>query len=273
MNLETPQVFVSENELKVTLPLTKPTGKIRIKERSFFGDYGLPVAGRKQKLGLTNYVEWQIGYDLPVIEPKKTKVSNKSKTSLRELTFKSYKNDLKYVYESSEILYYSVKRRLLSFKQIEAAYAKIKNVSEPDTLEMREDMAVCRTNPQPAKVNGVDFFRMTVKYPMLVHKFGKYDIYAEVAIKEKQKAVGTQAMLYVCLPITSLRFRKNIIGRTLDLNETADWVVGKKEAALSLEVFRILGMLSPKHRFDALAILETLFPDLKAGASYPHTHK
>ena len=256
MNLEDAKVFVSDAELKVVLPLTKPTSKIRIKERSFFSDYGLPVAGRTQNLGLRNYVEWQIGYDLLV------NASNKSKTSLSDLTFMNYKRECKYAYELSEILYYSAKKGLISPEQIRATYFKIKDVPESDTLEKREDMAICRTNPQPTNVNGVDFFRMMVKYPMLVHKFGQYDIYAEVKITEKQRAVGTQAMLYVCLPITSLRFKRNVIGRTLDAKETADWTIGEEEAALSLELFRIFGMLSPKHRFDVLAIFEMIFPEI-----------
>lgn len=256
MDLDDAKVFASDNELKVTLPLTKPTGKIRIKERSFFSEYGLPVAGRTQNLGLTNYVEWQIGYDL------RADASNKSNTSLQDSTFMNYKGERKYAYELSEILYYSVKHGLLSPEQIKTTYVEIKGVLESATLEKREDMAICRTNPQPTNVNGVDFFRMTVKYPMLVHKFGQYDIYAEVMIKEKQRAVGTQAMLYVCLPLTSLKFKRNIVGRTLDAKETADWIIGEEEAALSLELFRIFGMLSPKHRFDVLAIFEMLFSDL-----------
>ena len=256
MDFDDAKVCVADNELKVILPLTKPTGKIRIKERSFFGEYGLPVAGRTQNLGLKNYVEWQIGYDLLF------NAFNREKTSLQDSTFINYKQECKYAYELSEILYYSVKHDLLSIEQIQATYANIKGVPEANTLEKREDMSICRTNPQPTNVNGVDFFRMTVKYPMLVHKFGQYDIYAEVTIKEKQRAVGTQAMLYVCLPITSLHFKRNIIGRTLDAKETADWIIGKEEAALSLELFRIFGMLSPKHRFDVLAIFEMLFPGL-----------
>lgn len=257
MDLEDAKVFDSGVELKVTLPLTKPTGKIRIKERSFFGEYGAPVAGRTQKIGLANYVEWQIGYDLLA------DASNKSKTSLRDSMFTNYKGKRKYAYELSEILYYSVKRGLISLEEIKRIYVKIKDLPESDTLERREDMEICRTNPQPVNVNGVDFFRMTVKYPMLVHKFGQYDIYAEVMIKEKQYAIGTQAMLYVCLPITSLRFTRNIIGRTFEAKETADWIVGREEASLSLELFRIFGMLSPKHRFDVLAIFKMLFPDLE----------
>lgn len=256
MELKDAKVVVAKGELKVMLPLTKPTGKIRIKERSFFGDYGLPVAGRSQNIGLTNYVEWQIGYDLLANS------KNKSKTALQDSTFTNYKGKCKYAYELSEILYYSVKQGLLNAETIRSVYEQIQSVSELDTLEKRDDMAICRTNPQQTTVNGVDFYRMTVKYPMLVHKFGQYDIYAEVIIKEKQRAVGTQAMLYVCLPITSLSFKRNVIGRNLDAKETANWIVGKEEAALSLELFKIFGMLSPKHRFDVLAIFKMLFPDL-----------
>ena len=258
MEIDDAQVMVSSEELKVILPLTRPTAKIRIKERSFFCDYGLPVAGRSQKLGLKDYVEWQIGYDLLA------NASNKTKTTLQESTFANYKGENKYAYELSEILYYSFTHGLLKADQIKKVYEQIKNVPEVDTLESREDMAICRTNPLSTIVNGVDFYRMTVKHPMLVHKFGKYDIYAEVITKEKQYAVGTQAMLYVCLPITALRFKRNVIGRTLDVKETADWVVRQEEASLALELFRIFGMLSPKHRFDVLAILKMLFPDLLA---------
>lgn len=257
MDLEDAKVFVSDDELKVTLPLTKPTGKIRIKERSFFGEYGAPVAGRTQKIGLANYVEWQIGYDLLA------NASNRPRTTLQDSMFTNYKEERKYAYELSEILYYSAKHGLLSLEEIKEIYGKIKDLPESDTLEMREDMAICRTNPQSVNVNGVDFFRMTVKYPMLVHKFGQYDIYAEVMVREKQRAIGTQAMLYVCLPITSLRFTRDIIGRTFEAKETADWIVGREEASLSLELFRIFGMLSPKHRFDVLAIFKMLFPDLE----------
>ena len=42
----------------------------------------------------------------------------------------------------------------------------------------------------------------------------------------------------------------------------ADWVIGKEEAELSLEIFRIFGMLSPRHRSDSLAILKMLFPSI-----------
>lgn len=251
------KVINDDSGLKVVLPLTQPTGKVRVKERSFFGDYGSPVSVRKKHLGLTNYVEWQIGYDL------EAKNANRGKTSLQASSFINYKGKRKYAYELSEILYYANERGLISQFEIQQIYDKIKNVDADQTFEELEEMNICRTNPIETSVNGMKFYKMTVKYPMLVHKFGQYDIYAEVIIREKQRAVGTQAMLYVCLPITTLQFKRNAIGRALDAKETGVWPIGQDEAKLALELFRVFGMLSPKHRFDVLAILKMLFPNIE----------
>ena len=65
--------------------MTKPTGKIRIKRRSFFAEYGEPVAPRQVALSHSNYVEWQIGYDL-LASPE-----NADKTTLKDKLFKNYR--------------------------------------------------------------------------------------------------------------------------------------------------------------------------------------
>lgn len=256
MNIDEAKIFFSDTKLKAILPLTKATGKVRIKTRSFFGEYGLPVSPRKIKLGQSNYVEWQIGYDLEATN------ENRGKTSLKDMSFVNYKGVHKYAYELSEILYYSANSNLISLNEIRDTFINIQKIAESDTFEKMESMNICRTNPISVDVNGIDFFKMTVSYPMLVHKFGQYDIYAEVVIKEKQRAVGTQAMLYVCIPVTMLKFKTSAIGRTLNKKESADWIIGREEALLSLELFRIFGMLSPKHRFDVIAIFKMLFPSL-----------
>lgn len=247
------KVVHASNELKVILPLTLATGKIRVKKRSFFADYGLPVATRQVNICQDNYVEWQIGYDLLSNEV------NKAKTSLSSMQFVNYKQEKKFAYELSEILYYSVQNGLLEIVKVEEVYNHIKAIAENQTFECLESMNINRSHPQEVNVNGLPFYKMVVSYPMLVHKFGEYDIYAEVVIKEKQRAVGTQAMLYVCLPLTSLNFSRPVFGRPLDAHETAEWIIGEKEAELALELFRVFGMLSPKHRFDILAIMKMLF--------------
>lgn len=254
MELKNAKVFNSDSELKVVLPLTRPTGKVRVKIRSSFDKYGDPVAVRRTALGPSNYVEWQIGYDL------EAKAKNRSRTSLRGSKFENYKGVRKYAYELSEILFYSYEHGWVTAAEIKATYDKIQGVQDERTFEKRKDMRIRRSRPVASTVDEMGFYKMTVKYPMLVYKFGRSGILAEVVIKEKQRAVGTQAMLYVCLPITSLRFKRPALGRILDAKETGEWVIGREEGLLSLELFRVFGLLSPKHRFDVLAIFKMLFP-------------
>lgn len=250
------KVIVDERGLSVRIPLTQTSGKVRVKARSFFGEYGMSFAARQNKLGLTNYVEWQISYDF---KPGK---GQGILTSLDKWTFCNYAGERKYAYELSEILYRSFKAGLVTEEDVQKLYGQVKSISAKQTIGEMDDMQINRTHPNEVVVNGLDFYKMVVKYPLLVRKFGEYDIYTEVMMREKQKGVGVQPMLYVCLPITSLRFKKNAIGRILDAKETADWVIGREEAALSLELFRIFGMLTPNHRHDILAILEMLFPQI-----------
>lgn len=236
--------------------MTKPTGKIRIKRRSFFAEYGEPVAPRRVSLTQSNYVEWQIGYDLLATS------ENADKTTLRDRMFKNYKEERKYAYELSEIVYYAYQHGLIDVDCVQRCYDHIMAVSPECTFE--ETASISRTNPKERTINGLSFYEMNVSYPLFVHRFGQYEIFAEIMIREKQKAVGTQAMLYVCLPLTALHFGENPFGRTLDSKECAEWRIGKEEAELALELFRVFGMLSSKHRYDVMEILRVLFPEIRA---------
>ena len=241
------------NRIFVRLPLTQATGKIRIKERNSFSEYGVPVATRRTPLSLRHYVEWMIGYDIPL----KVFNEDKSRTLLGDFVFANYKNEKKVPYELAEIAYYSLQMNLIGVEDIKKAADRIR--SDSRTLDAMDEMQISRTNPMPVRYNDVDFYQMKVSYPLAVHKFGKYDIYAEIINRENQKAAGVQPLLCVCLPITSMEFSENPLGRVLASKECANWIIDKDEAMLSLELIRIFGMLSEKHRFDMLAILHVLF--------------
>lgn len=249
--MEEARLEVKKDKVSFVLPLTQPTGKVRIKERNSFCEYGNPVAVRQTPLSLKNYVEWQIGYDLLYNE------QNLEKTTLKKFEFLNYKEERKLPYELSEIIYYSFKNDYITLNDIKEIYSRIN--STKTTLDVIDSMQITRTNPIEIMIDDVDFYQMKVSYPLIVHKFGKYDIYAEIMNREKQRAVGVQPMLYVCLPITSLEFKSQPIGRVLDSKECGKWIIGKEEAKLSLELFRIFGMLTEKHKYDVMAILKTLF--------------
>ena len=252
MATESARVEFKRNNLSVVLPMTQPTGKIRIKSRSFFGEYGNPVAVRQEILGQSCYAEWQIGYDLLA-------KNNAEKTSLTEKTFLNYKGETKYAYELSELVFYSYKSGLLSDYDLKETYNFIQSIPDKSLIDTVDDMRISRTNPIETTINGIDFYEMKISYPLIVRKFGKYDIYTEIVNKEKQKGVGVQPMLYVCIPITELEFSKSPLGRCLDSKKCAKWNIGADEAKLSLELFKLFGMLSKKHRFDVSAIMRMLF--------------
>ncbi len=60
-----------EKVIKVSIPLTSISGKVRVKIRHAFSDYGISTATRKISFSLKHYVEWQIGYDVPIKDKEK----------------------------------------------------------------------------------------------------------------------------------------------------------------------------------------------------------
>lgn len=76
------------------------------------------------------------------------------------------------------------------------------------------------------------------------------DICTEIIVREKQRAVGIQPMLFLCLPILCLKFGNQPIGRILEQKEKATWNIGVVEVGLAVELFRMFGMLSQRHRSE-----------------------
>lgn len=61
----------SKKAIEVSIPLTSISGKVRVKIRHAFSDYGISTATRKIPFSLKHYVEWQIGYDVPIKDKEK----------------------------------------------------------------------------------------------------------------------------------------------------------------------------------------------------------
>src|SRR3977135_104192 len=91
------------NAVRVRLPLTDVTGKVRVKEKSSDG-FGLPVAPSQVSLGKKHSLEWQIGYDTP---------DAKDITVVPEIKFVR-KGETKYGHELSKIVFESVRLGLIS---------------------------------------------------------------------------------------------------------------------------------------------------------------
>lgn len=244
-------MFDKENKkILVDIPLTTPTGKIRIKSRSMFYEYGTPHATRREPFNQNNYVEWQIGYDL---EDKQ-----KHKSSLPHISFIAYNRTKKVLYELSEYLYYLYSWGMITSSELKGTVEFLSNLEEKNLISNHPDCQITRTHPIEKQINNTTFFEMTLKYPQLIYKFGEYEIIAEITIREKQRAVGIQPMLYLCFPITELQADENLIGRIAQVKETAQFVIDQSNYRIVIEMVKMFGMLSPSHHKDILGIIKSI---------------
>lgn len=213
-----PQILINETEKKLEVPilLTAVSGKIRIKNRSIVNKYGTPVAARRDGFKQSNYVEWQIGYDVVKKETEKLKDS-----SLPETSFIGANGKEKALYELSEYVWYFYKWNILTGKDLEEIKSYLNGIKGGDLIDNNSELQIDRPHPIIKTINKFDFEYTQVKYPLLVRKFDKYGIITEIKITEKQYAVGTQPMLYLCFPITELRAKSNLIGRVAEMKEIA----------------------------------------------------
>jgi hypothetical protein len=239
--------------LVIEIPLTKGTEKIRIKKRSFFNEYGIPVPTRSEKLSQSCYVEWQIGYD--VVTKDLIKIS---KTTLKDKNFIAINKKEKSLYELSEYIYYFYKWGIIEKRKLENILIFLKNIQKDKFLDVEDTISIERSHPKGKNILGIDFFYTQVKYPLLVYKFDKYEILTEIIIKEKQYAIGIQPMLYFCFPITELHNSDKLLGRTADLKEKAEFIIDKNNISVFLEMLRIFGILSKNHNYDVINIIDTI---------------
>ncbi|MFN5351800.1 MAG: R.Pab1 family restriction endonuclease [Alphaproteobacteria bacterium] len=250
------KVSKENKEIIVPIPLTTTKGKIRIKERDNIYGYGLPFASRSNKFNQKNYIEWQIGYDIEVTSDKI------DLTTLKNLNFIAYNTKKKALYELSEYLYHLATFNIIKIKELENLKNFIKNLEGNSLISKHPHCTIKRTHPVSEKINGLDFKVLKIEYPQLIHKFKHYEIITEITIREKQRAVGVQPMLYFCFPITELNSDIPLVGRCANLKEFADFKIDKDNAFIIIEMIKIFGMLSPSHKHDTIEIIDLVIRNL-----------
>ena len=244
---------INEDSLRVAIPLTATSGKIRIKKRTMLNEYGVPVATCQVPFSQSCYVEWQIGYDVPVKDPEKLKLS-----TLAGLRFVGANGKEKALYELSEYVFYCVKWGFIPQQRLCKLAEDLLKLKRGELFDAHPDMAIRRRNFVEQEINGVLFWATTLEYPLIVRKLGAFEVFAEIITREKQRAVGVQPMLYLCFPVMELHTEECLIGRTAKSKECADFVIGRENADVFLEILKLFGMLSENHRQDVLSIINII---------------
>ncbi len=227
------------NFVRVRLPLTDVTGKVRVKEKTSDG-FGLPIAPMKTALGKKHYLEWQIGYDTP---------NANSPTVVPQIKF-TRKGEIKYGHELSKIIFESVRLGVISTNELVRELELLKKNSTGTFEESRTVEVEVSTN-----ITADGFQSAVQKLP----QFAKTTPHGTVQIqlKPKQRAVGYQAMIYVCLPMDEVMTmdgspRKAGAAKS---KETVYYDFNRENATLLLDVIHAFGMASQQHNDDIQKIL------------------
>ncbi len=217
--------------VRVRLPLTDVTGKVRVKEKSA-GGFGLPVAPSKTSLGQKHYLEWQIGYD----------ISNTNSPSVVPQIKFIRNSETKYGHELSKIIFESVRLGILSTNDL-IRELEVLNKIQPSEFEENQAVQVeISTNA------ATDGFQSAVQRLPQFTKTTPHG-WVQIQLKQKQRAVGYQAMVYVCLPMNEVL--------TLDGShrspgpakpkETVYYDFTRANAAFLLDIIQAFGMASQQH--------------------------
>ncbi|MGL2438439.1 R.Pab1 family restriction endonuclease [Helicobacter pylori] len=240
----------NKKAIEVSIPLTSISGKVRVKIRHAFSDYGISTATRKIPFSLKHYVEWQIGYDVPIEDKEKFEL-----TTLKDekYHFLGANNKVKTLYELSETIDYAKRLGLISLGNLENTLKYL----EKQKQFIEDSFMITRERFRSHQFGGMDFELSRISYPLLIHSFNDNQL-SEIVIREQQYGSKTQAMLYFCFSILELKTATPLLNRTAALKEHALLTIHKTNALVFLEMLKIFGLLSQAHHNDVLKILEKI---------------
>ena len=175
-----------------------------------------------------------------------------------ETEFVGANGKTKALYELSEYIWYFHKWAIVSKEELESVINYLNSISDNDLIDNNSELQIDRSHPIAKNINGFNFEYTQVKYPLLIYKFNGYEIVTEIKITEKQYAVGTQPMLYLCFPITELKTRINLVGRCAEIKEIANFEISESNIKVFLEMLKMFGILSKNHKHDILQIINTI---------------
>lgn len=183
--------------------------------------------------------EWQIGYDTP---------DANSPSAVPQIQF-THNGAIKYGHELAKIIFESVRLGLLSTNDLIHEIHSLEKIPE-NVLEENQPVQV------ELSTNATEGFQGTVQR---LPQFNKVTAYGSVQIqlKQKQHAVGYQAMIYVCLPmnqVLAMDGSHRLSGRAKS-KETVFYQFNRENAPFILDIVEAFGLASRSHNADIREIL------------------
>jgi hypothetical protein len=232
-------ISVETNFIRVRLPLTDVTGKVRVKEKSSDG-FGLPVAPSKTILGANYYLEWQVGYDIP---------NTNSPSVVPEIKFVR-NGETKYGHELSKVIFEAVRIGILSTNDLANEIDSLKKIKPTEFEESQAVQIEVSTNA------AADGFQSAVQRLPQFTKSTPHG-WVQIQLKQKQRAVGYQAMVYVCLPMSEVLTMDGSPRKpgSAKSKETVYYDFTRENSDLLLAIIHAFGIASQPHNEDIRQIL------------------
>lgn len=230
-----------EGKIVVELPLTSPTGKIRVKRKPEGSNYGIPLATRQKPFTNRDYVEWQISY-AALQPPEHLKVDGISII---------HNNQKWQGFELTKILCEGLKQNIITRQDVENLLAFSRSIQENETLEENEKIA---RDPDNKEVRG-GFKKFTEKVPLFIKECDSY--FVEIALRHKQRAVGLQGMVYLCPYANTLKdeYGDSIIGRKANKKEYGHFKIDQSNKEIVFNTVKAFAINSQRHKSDITSIL------------------
>jgi hypothetical protein len=134
----------------------------------------------------------------------------------------------------------------------------ILKINKKQNKFLTDDLEIYRTHPKEYQFNQFTFLKSTISYPLLIYEISGLLIKIEIVVKEKQKAIGIQPMLFLCIPMKLMEDFAKIENKIVDSEQKTYFLVDKNNFQFITETIKIFAILSEKHHKDIVNILQTI---------------
>ncbi|WP_237013404.1 R.Pab1 family restriction endonuclease [Helicobacter pylori] len=271
--------------IEISIPLTMDPksnhNHIRIKS-----DY-LTIKKNGEKFLPNHYVEWQIGYYVPIKDKKDKKKFELTTLKDKKYHFSGANNEVRTLYELSEIIYYAKQLNWIKHEELQFARDFLQEYKAPfleeqyfpQQLPLRVIKILHSDSMARYCISHSNEVRPNARYTDFCHKIQynhldrhrifldacptlefplSSNYYIEVTMKRQQRGSNIQPMLYFCFSILELKTATPLLNRTATLKEHALFIIHEANAPMFLEMLKIFGLLSQVHHDDVLKILEKI---------------
>lgn len=239
---------IEENNILLTIPATN-AGKFRFKKRKNRLDFGEIFSTRECPFDEQTYLEWQIGYDVPIKDVE----DGKKETKLTSKHFVGSNGKTKYPYELSEIFYKAMELEFITKKEVKNLLNEIRRYKS-----FIDEKAITVEHHSQITINGINFEETSIKLPTLFMIETLDETQIEVSIQKQQYASGVQPMVYFCIPLKTFKNSSDLQGKSSVSGDKLVYVISKTNFLNLVCMMKVFGMASKRHNHDIVEILKIL---------------